>query len=205
MNLMRTDNIRNYFHKLSADIKLRRLAKLSPRRVVVGAGGVSQKGWIPTEIDQLNLLDTDTWDKFFTSNSIDAILAEHVLEHLTEQEVFEAARNCFKYLKSPGYVRVAVPDGFTPSLDYINAVKPGGTGAGAEDHKVLFNYKTIIKIFESAGFEVELLEYYDEKGEFHYTEWDPDQGLIARSRRYDERNRQGSLNYTSIIIDAWKK
>jgi predicted SAM-dependent methyltransferase len=199
------DSIYNYSNKLSADFRLKRLAKISPLRVVVGAGRVCQKDWIPTEIDQINLLKTDSWDKFFTINSIDAILAEHVWEHLTEQEASIAAHNCFNYLKSHGYIRVAVPDGLKPSNDYINAVKPGGTGAGAEDHKVLYNYKTISKLFESAGFEIELLEYYDEEGNFHYKEWDPENGLIHRSSRYDERNQQGNLNYTSIIIDAKKK
>lgn len=199
------DNIRNYFHKFNSDRRLRNLAKQYPLRIVVGAGGVCQKGWIPTEIEQVNLLDTRSWDKYFTINSIDAILAEHVWEHLTEQEALEAARNCFKYLKSLGYIRIAVPDGFMPSIDYIDYVKPGGTGAGSDDHKVLYNYATFSKIFEAAGFEIELLEYYDEKGNFHYKEWNPDKGLITRSSKYDERNRQGRLNYTSIIMDARKK
>jgi predicted SAM-dependent methyltransferase len=198
-------NFCNYFHKLLADIKLRRLVKRTPLRVVVGASGLYQKGWISTEIEQVNLLDTHSWNKYFTINSIDAILAEHVWEHLTEQEASIAAHNCFRYVKSCGYIRVAVPDGFKPSNEYINTVKPGGTGAGSDDHKVLYNYTTISKIFESAGFKVELLEYYDEQGNFHYKEWDPGKGLITRSSRYDERNRKGNLNYTSIIIDALKK
>lgn len=198
-------SINNYFNKLSADFRLKHLAKKSPLKVIVGAGRACQIGWIPTDIDQINLLETNSWDKFFSINSIDAILAEHVWEHLTEQEASIAAHNCFNYLKSHGYIRVAVPDGFKPSIDYINAVKPGGTGAGAEDHKVLYNYRTISKLFESAGFEIELLEYYDEEGKFHYKEWDPDKGLITRSSRYDERNQHGNLNYTSIIIDARKK
>ena len=47
-------------------------------------------------------------------------------EHLTEEEASRAAINCFHYLKSGGHSgRLYVPDGFQPSFDYINAVKPG--------------------------------------------------------------------------------
>jgi predicted SAM-dependent methyltransferase len=196
--------IYKYIKKLEADLRIRLLAKRPPVRVVVGAGGIFDKGWIPTDIEQLNLLDTESWNRYFSPDSIDAILAEHVWEHLSEQEAYLAAKNCFLYLKPNGYIRVAVPDGFHPSLEYINAVRPGGRGAGAEDHKVLYNYLNISKCFESVGFEVELLEYFDEEGSFHYKEWDTDKGMIVRSCRYDARNRQGNLYYTSIIFDAKK-
>ena len=172
-----------YLKKLSADLKLNLLATRSPLRVVVGAGKVYQKGWVPTEIDQLNLLEIDTWDKFFKINSINAILAEHVWEHLTEEEASRAAINCFHYLKSGGYIRVAVPDGFQPSADYMNAVKPGGTGAGADDHKVLYTYSTISRVFKSVGFEIELLEYFDETGQFSL------QGMGCR-QRFNQKIKQ---------------
>jgi predicted SAM-dependent methyltransferase len=131
-------------------------------------------------------------------------LAEHVWEHLTEKEAYQAAKNCFLFLKPSGYIRVAVPDGYHPSLDYIKAVEPGGSGLGSDDHKVLYNYRTLAHILESADFEVKLLEYFDEEGKFHIEDWHDDDGLITRSSKYDERNIDGRLNYTSIIIDAFK-
>ncbi|MCX6374896.1 MAG: hypothetical protein NTU88_02440 [Armatimonadetes bacterium] len=56
------------------------------------------------------------------------------------------------------------------------------------------------------GFQVRLLEYYDENGVFHFEEWDPDDGYISRSKRYDPgHSRRGfSEPFTSIIIDAVK-
>jgi PST family polysaccharide transporter len=175
-----------------------------PLKIEIGALSVRNNGWIPTQIEQLNLLHPQDWEKYFNERSIDAILAEHVWEHLTKEEAMTAANHSYRYLKKGGYLRVAVPDGFNPNQEYLDWVKPGGTGDGAKDHKVLYNYKTFKEIFESVGFKVKMLEYYDETGEFHFEEWHPDEGPIKRSKRYDKRNKDGKLNYTSLILDAIK-
>ena len=132
------------------------------------------------------------------------MLAEHVWEHLTLHEGLTAAKQCFEYLKPGGYLRVAVPDGFHPDQKYIEGVKVDGTGPGADDHKVLYTYKTLKELFSSAGFRVELLEYFDAEGEFHFVNWDTRSGTIRRSLRFDKRNANGELKYTSIILDAHK-
>jgi predicted SAM-dependent methyltransferase len=173
-------------------------------RIVVGASNVYQSGWIPTEIHTLNMLNPQDWSRYFKPDSIDAILGEHVWEHLTPEEGRQAARYCYKYIKPGGYLRVAVPDGCHPDPDYINHVRPGGIGAGSDDHKVLYTHQTFREVFESVGFTVELLEYFDEAGEFHYTEWQPEDGKIRRSKRFDWRNEHNTLSYTSLIIDAKK-
>lgn len=196
--------LRSIKHKI-IDWKIYVQSKRKPLKIVIGASGIYESGWIATDIEQLNILVSNDWGKYFKVNSIDAILAEHVWEHLTLDEAYVAAKNCNKFLKPNGHIRVAVPDGFHISSDYINKVKPGGTGAGSDDHKVLYNYKSLSHIFETAGFSVELLEYFDEQGIFHRTDWNSGNGVIHRSSRYDERNKGGQLNYTSIIIDAFKK
>jgi predicted SAM-dependent methyltransferase len=99
-------------------------------RIVIGASGVYEDGWIATDIDTLNLLKTADWERCFTKSSIDAILAEHVWEHLSREEGFLAAKNCHAYLRDGCYLRVAVPDGLHPDPTYINWVRPGGSGAG---------------------------------------------------------------------------
>jgi predicted SAM-dependent methyltransferase len=195
--------LRNIMHKYRK-IKLKMMTRSVPLKIVIGASGVFQKGWIPTDKGQLNLLRLEDWHRYFQPDSVDAILAEHVWEHLTESEAYQAARNCFIFLKPSGYLRVAVPDGYHPALDYIKAVEPGGSGSGSDDHRVLYNYRTLAHIFESADFGVNLLEYFDEEGEFHRKDWHADDGLINRSSKYDKRNIDGRLNYTSIIIDALK-
>ncbi|MCJ7805521.1 methyltransferase domain-containing protein [Patescibacteria group bacterium] len=184
--------------------RLKRLAKGKPRRIIVGASLTKRPGWISTEEDELNLIKSEDWENNFKPGSIDAILAEHVWEHLTPKEAIIAAKNCYKYLRKGGYVRVAVPDGFFPNERYMDWVKPGGTGAGAKDHKVLYTYQTFSQLFKSVGFEIKLLEYFDENGRFHLNKWSSEDGPIHRSKRFDERNKGNAFIYTSIILDARK-
>jgi predicted SAM-dependent methyltransferase len=182
----------------------KRVRGASPLRIVVGAGGLYEPGWIPTDVDVLDILDERHWRRLFVENSIDAILAEHVWEHLTAEQGLVAARNCFRFLRRGGYLRVAVPDGFHPDAGYIEHVRPGGSGPGADDHKLLYTHKSFRRVFESAGFRVELLEYFDSSGLFRATDWDPALGKIERSKRFDDRNKDERLVYTSLIVDARK-
>lgn len=186
-------------------LRIKNAVKRSPLKVVIGSASVGQPDWVSTDIEHVDLLIENSWAKYFAEGSIDAILAEHVWEHLTLEEAHIATKICFKYLKKGGYLRVAVPDGFHLSTDYIEAVKPGGIGADSEGHKVLYNYKTLSKGYQRAGFEVQLLEWFDEDGHFHQKEWHENSGLIRRSSKFDKRNKDGKLNYTSIILDAWKR
>jgi predicted SAM-dependent methyltransferase len=185
--------------------RIRASLHLQPLRIVLGASSTFDPGWIPTEIDALNILHPKDWERFFMPDSIDAMLAEHVWEHLTEAKGLAGAALCRKYLKPGGYLRIAVPDGFHPNPEYISWVKVGGTGAGASDHKVLYTYRSLKGLLERAGFEVRLYEYFDEQGGFHFQEWSPEGGRIHRSKRFDKRNRGGVLNYTSIVADAFKR
>jgi predicted SAM-dependent methyltransferase len=184
--------------------RFKRRIRTNPLRLVIGASGKYEAGWVPSDVAFLNLLNDDHWEACFEEASIDAMLAEHVWEHLTVDEGLVAARRCFRYLKPGGHLRVAVPDGFHPEAEYIDRVKPGGNGPGADDHKVLYNHSTFAKIFEKAGFEVSLLEYFSSSGEFKFADWSPEDGKINRSSRFDKRNCNGVLKYTSIILDARK-
>jgi predicted SAM-dependent methyltransferase len=178
--------------------------KKNPLRISLGSSGVRQKSWIQTDKESLDLLRPKTWQRCLRTNSVDALFAEHVWEHLTENEGLIAAKTCYLFLKKGGYLRVAVPDGYHPNGDYINCVRPGGYGAGASDHKVLYNYTSFRKIFEQAGFAVRLLEYFDEHGKFNFESWDESQGKVRRSMRYDARNSETPLKMTSLILDAIK-
>lgn len=195
----------SFLKAIKGSLVLKKALKNNPHpQIVVGASGVFQDKWIPTDVHTVNLLKPERWKLFFKEDSISAILAEHVWEHLSLADGTTAAKTCFQFIKKGGHARIAVPDGFHPKEDYINYVKPGGSGAGADDHKILYNYKTLASIFTEAGFGVKLLEYFDENGEFHHADWDPADGMIHRSMRFDERNTNNELNYTSLIIDAIK-
>ncbi|MOA21676.1 hypothetical protein D3C78_1421800 [compost metagenome] len=81
---------------------------------------------------------------------------------------------------------------------------PGPADHPAATHKIVYNAKTFASVFEIAGFEVTLLEYCDENGNFHFTYWNEVDGRIGRSFRFDTRNSVKGLGMVSIIIDAKK-
>jgi predicted SAM-dependent methyltransferase len=176
-------------------------------KVVLGAGVTRFEGWISTNEDELNLLKRSDFERFFCNQKAFAMLAEHVWEHMTVEEGIIAAKNCFDNLDYGRYIRVAVPDINFKNEWYQNMVKVGGNGDPSHPsytHKIVYDYKTLSNIFEKAGFSVELLEYCDEKGYFHYKYWNEADGRIGRSFRYDTRNSNNQLGMVSIIIDAKK-
>lgn len=175
-----------------------------PIRLVIGSGFTFIKGWLHTDIDTLNILKAEDWAAYFPENSVDRILAEHVWEHFDETDGKLAFRNCHTFLKPGGVLRVAVPDGFHPNPEYIEKVKIGGTGDGADDHKMLYNYQSMSSFLEDIGFKAIPLEYFDENGKFHQQSWRTEDGIIRRSAEHDPRNQGGERVYTSLIIDAQK-
>ncbi|MGG4107956.1 SAM-dependent methyltransferase [Paenibacillus lautus] len=189
-------------------INISHLALTEPIKIIIGASSQNYEGWIQTQEDELDLLRLEDWEQSFKDRRIEAILSEHVWEHLTYEEGVQAAKICYKYLNTGGYIRCAVPDGYFPNEEYQNIVKIGGPGPldhPAASHKIVHNYKTITTMFEEAGFEVELLEYCDEDGEFYFKDWNPENGFIYRSKRFDHRNQNGNLGFVSLTIDAKKK
>jgi len=176
-------------------------------RVIIGAGEQRWEGWIATHREQIDLLDSQTWAAWFGERRADALLCEHVFEHLTETEGRLAAKTCFDYLKPGGFLRIAVPDANFPDAVYQNQVKPGGPGPAdhpAADHKLVYDHRRLTDVLTSAGFVVDLLEYCDEAGRFHYRQWDPATGPVYRSLMLDHRNRDGRLGFVSLIVDAKK-
>jgi len=175
-------------------------------QVVLGSGRLPLGDrWIGTDIEVLDIADRQGWQRLFAPDSLDALLAEHVWEHLEPEQARAAAKNCFRFLKPGGYLRVAVPDGCHPSSDYRERVRPGGSGPGSEDHKTLYDYRSLSLLFSEAGFTVRLLEHFDEQGEFHDNGLDHEKGPIKRCRANDPRNQNGTLVYTSLILDACKE
>ncbi len=171
----------------------------------VGSGNLKfDRQWFSCDINTLDITDRTNWKRLLGPVRLNNIFAEHVWEHLTKEDVALANSNCYEFLKKGGRLRIAVPDGFHPDEAYIDHVKPNGTGPGADDHKALYNYRALRELLENEGFKTELLEYWDEEGKFHFREWSAENGKVIRSRRFDQRNKNGKLNYTSLIIDAVK-
>lgn len=176
-------------------------------KIVIGAGKTQYYGWISTQETELDLLDRADFRRMFSKEKPIAFLAEHVWEHMTLEDGITAAKNCYDFLAEGGYLRIAVPDKNFRNDWYQNMVKVGGNGDPnhpAFTHKIVYDYKTLRSVFEQAGFEVELLEYCDEKGDFHYKYWNEADGRIGRSLRFDTRNSPEKLGMVSIILDVKK-
>lgn len=176
-------------------------------KIILGAGKQSYSGWIATQKKDLDLKNSDSWEKLLGLRRVDVLLCEHVWEHLTEPEGRQAAKICFNYLKPGGYIRCAVPDGNFPDPEYQRIIQVGGPGPKdhpAAEHKIVYTYQLFTDVFSSAGFEVELLEYCDEHGRFYHRDWSAEDGIIYRSLRFDRRNQHGFLKSVSLIVDAKK-
>jgi predicted SAM-dependent methyltransferase len=194
-----------FFKKNISNMQLKNVGKSRDAvRIIIGSGYTFYTNWILTDIETLNIIIKSNWEKYFKPNTISSVLAEHVFEHLQETDFDLALENIYHFLKVGGNLRIAVPDGFQVSQDYISSVKPGGTGNGSHDHKFLYNYLSLSTKLEKYGFKVNLIEYFDENGKFHLTPWNDVDGKIRRSALNDTRNFDGNLNYTSLIIDAIK-
>jgi predicted SAM-dependent methyltransferase len=174
-------------------------------KLVVGSGGSFISNWILTDIDTLDVSRHEDWELYFKEGTVEVIFAEHVWEHLNTEQTDKANINTFKYLKTGGRLRIAVPDGLHPKTTYIDYVKPGGIGPGADDHKILYTYRSMSERLNKAGFTVKLLEYWDEKGNFFFNDYDESFGKVVRSSRHDKSNIGGKLEYTSLIVDAVKE
>ena len=175
----------------------------APLNIIIGSEKTAYPNWLPTNIESLNLLEKGSFQNLFGEKKATKFLAEHVFEHISYANALIALKNCFEFMEKGGSIRIAVPDGFHPNQDYIDMVKPGGHGEGADDHKLLYNYHLLTKVLEDAGFRVQLLEYYNEHGQFQFVDWKSEDGHILRSRRFDKRFNE-PLGYSSLIIDGIK-
>lgn len=199
--------IKKYFKRriLSNNLKNAPLKKLN-----IGSGSDGDKeeykGWISVDKEFLDITQEKDWLDFTSGyNSLDNVLAEHVWEHLSDEDTRLANLNCYKFLKPGGRLRIAVPDGLHENKEYVDNVRPGGKGLGSEDHKILYTYQIMKDRLEEAGFkEIIFLEYWDDNHLFHSKDWNIVDGFIKRSKNFDKRNSQGKLIYTSLIVDAIK-
>ena len=187
------------------NLRVRRLreaaARSRPLNVILGAGTTSYPGWVATDGDVLDITSPNDWARLFEPESIDRLLAEHVIEHLSEERARNALTACYRYLKAGGLLRVAVPDGNRRDPAYVAEASPPKDG-----HQALYNIDSLAQLLRESGFETTPLEYFDENEEFRAIPWDERDGLIQRSVRFDHQTdfQRGSLYYTSVIIDARK-
>ena len=149
----RSANLREEQRRIrEAVLRARRAGE--PVKVIIGAGHSQYAGWIASDIPAFDVLDREHWAFFFSPHSIDRMLAEHVFEHLSLAHMGEFLNLARIYLTAEGRVRIAVPDGYHPDPDYVERVRPGGSGYFADDHKVLYTCDLIGDLLEEHGYPI---------------------------------------------------
>ncbi len=188
----------------------------APLRLVIGAGGTRYEGWLSSNVAPepamlprlgqvgsmsipLDITDADQWSRVFDEGTIDRMLCEHVLEHLSDEQLSNGLALCRKHLAPGGRLRIAVPDGHRPDSRYLDAVAPPVDG-----HLQLFTIESLSLLLHSVGFGVEPLEYYDHAGSLHRLPYDEDDGIVLRCYTRDRQIdfAYADHNYTSLIVDA---
>ncbi|MGI8656900.1 MAG: class I SAM-dependent methyltransferase [Pyrinomonadaceae bacterium] len=186
--------------------------------LIVGAKRQTQHGWISTDIATLDIRRDVDWARSFAPNSIDRILCESCLEHMTFEDGFAACRNFYKYLKPGGRVRIAVPDANFRNESYQWWTRPGGGGQTFSrwfvyaphepDHKVFYDFQSLTTLVRRAGFDTKLVEYFDAGGNFHKNHWSYADGEVTRSLGHPRVARLKlwlGFDFISLIVDGFKR
>jgi len=201
-HLLRESGLYKQLSRKRRVANLRKLVSIArPLKVILGAGPTDFRGWLQTDKEILDVTSPSDWSALFELGSIDSLLSEHMLEHLSEKEGQIALSECHRYLKPGGYLRIAVPDGYRRDPVYVAEASPPHDG-----HQMLYNVDTLTAALQRVGFTTTPLEYFDAQEQFHSAPWDEKDGLIQRSARFDTQAgfQRGDLFYTSLIVDARK-
>lgn len=174
-------------------------------KLILGAAETWQPGWYATNEQWLDVTRADHWDRLFAGRRIVThVVAEHVFEHLTEDEARAALAHIARHLVPGGRVRIAVPDGYHPDPVYRRHVGLDGIGDDAGDHKQLLDLDRLTALMTEQGFRTEHLEGYRADGTLVQRDWRDEDGYVRRSRRNGGRGNLWSFPDadTSLIVDG---
>lgn len=193
---------------LHISIIKRKNSKTKLLNIDIGSGSTLSifNDFICTDIHNFNLLNKRQMAKFLNKYKIRHIIAEHIFEHLTQEEMIKAISNLNSFMEIGSRIRIAIPDGYNPSTKYIKNVDINGCGPGAEDHKQLLNYHLVNKIFKKnfPNHEIQFIEYFDEKNLFHSNTYINIGKDITRSSLSKSYNKSFELSHLSLIFDFIK-
>lgn len=133
----------------------------------LGSGHVRLEGWKRVDLDPEANPDykiaIQDLEKNFKPNSVEAIRAYHVLEHISPKEVFPTLRGWWKVLKPRGKITIEVPDCESVMIAYAKGqtswaeVKRVILGADQDAtewmaHRNLFNTSSLHRFLQITGF-----------------------------------------------------
>lgn len=99
-------------------------------RLNLGAGDHHLPGWVSVDMRQSDvILDLRFPPYSWQDNSIDEILASHIIEHFDKTETYRFLRECYRILKPNCVLHIATPD-----LDKFIAAKVNDNAAHLGDY-----------------------------------------------------------------------
>ena len=150
--------------------RARRLQSIRPLRLHLGSASNRLPGWVNVDLVRPGRALDLYWDLRrpipFPDSSVDAIFAEHLLEHLPFPAGIRLLRECRRVLRPGGIVRVGVPDldryvaSYLGRDDIIERVRPGrptraialGEPFFLYGHRCMYDFETMRRALVDAGF-----------------------------------------------------
>ena len=177
--------------------------------IILGAALTTQKGWFSTNEEWLDISKAEHWNRLFNSKKrVKRVLAEHVFEHLTIDEMRNTLRLIFVNMVNGGSLRIAVPDGNNPNSEYRKHCGINGIGADASDHKQFLTYELLSKEVERTGFHHNLIEGYLENKELVLKKFNNNLGRVIRTRSNKNIRPKDGWDFpdanSSLILDCIK-
>lgn len=110
--------------------------------VQFGCGGNRLEGWTnhDSEVDIAKPLP-------YPDNSVDFILIEHCLEHVTSHEALSFLRESYRILSKGGAIRICVP-----MLDNIFDPEHASDLITGHGHKMVYSFESLAGMLFAAGF-----------------------------------------------------
>ena len=102
----------------------------------------------------------------FADNSVSAIYASHVLEHLYRSQALALISECNRTLRPGGTLRLVVPDLHSMVVEYLNSKKNGGSRSAADN----LNEKLAFRPSAPRAGNV-LVRFYHLWKDFHSHKW----------------------------------
>lgn len=132
-------------------------------KINFGCGSNKLDGWVNHDIE-VDITKPLPYD----NNTIEAVFAEHVMEHVTPHQAFTFLEECHRILRPGGYCRITVPTIVTVATacpdDYLKFAATFGTEAtrkGAvrglifnHGHLSMWDTPLLLACFQAIGFSV---------------------------------------------------
>tara|TARA_B100000941_G_scaffold290039_1_gene270892 strand:- start:2855 stop:3559 length:705 start_codon:yes stop_codon:yes gene_type:complete len=178
--------------------------------LIIGAALTKQRDWFSTNQEWLDISKKEHWDRLFHSKKrVKRVLAEHVFEHLTINEMRIALKLIYEHMVNGGSLRIAVPDGNNPNQNYRNHCGINGIGADASDHKQFLTFEFLSNEVAKIGFKFNLIEGFLKDKKLYSEYPNEDFGRVMRSRsNINYANCKKGWDFTdsntSLILDCFK-